>query len=148
MHTSRDNVHKDVNFIVGNFSDTLLLDVDAPFAKGISFAQVARGVSLQLARDLEHSVVSGIDVMSRINKAKGQALSAVAPYAFTSTIGLSRLVQESDAEEHYDGAIGKQVYSCVKTPQIWIDHQVEVNGSTGEFIFNIDFLTPNSFRTR
>ena len=143
MHTSRENVHKDINHIVGNFSDTLLLEVDAPFAKEISFAQIARGVSLQLARDLEHSIVSGIDVMSRINKSKGRALAAVAPYAFTSTIGLSRLVQDDRnplSEVHYDSRIGKQMYSCVKTPHVWIDHQVEVNGSTGEFIFNIDIL--------
>lgn len=47
-------------------------------------------VSGQLFEDLSHGIVSGVDVMQMMNSARnGTAFTAVAPYAFTSTIGLS-----------------------------------------------------------
>lgn len=167
MHTMRHPVHPHVSAIVGNFSSTILLEarVSAKSASG-SFADDARKLTSQLARDLEHCIVSGVDVMQALNKSRREAFRAVAPYAFTCTLGLAEVAgmslppvgpaagtehgsaagDSTGAATHEDPvlldavAAARQTYSQVQTPHTWLDHQVEEEPGTGELMYNFDFL--------
>ena len=86
MHTLRHDVHPDINKVVGNFSSTILLAVDVGGEH--SFLEILKSISKRLASDLDNSIVSGVEIMRDINKSRGSAFQAVAPYAFTSTLGM------------------------------------------------------------
>ena len=137
MHTLRHDVHPDMGKVIGNFSSTILLAVEVH--GDLPFTDIVRGVSQRLAKDLDNSIVSGVDIMRAINQARGSAFQAVAPYAFTSTMGMDDGLTGLDAA--VKSAVGvRQVYSCVQTPQTWLDHQVEEDEATHELVFNFDFL--------
>ena len=50
-------------------------------------ARVARARS---RRALEHAAMSGVEVMERVNRARGRAFAAVAPFVFTTPIGVEQ----------------------------------------------------------
>jgi len=60
-----------------------------------------------------------MDVSRALNQRRGRTLTAVAPFVFTSTLGL--LVDNLKPI----GILANQRFTCVTTPQVWIDHQVD-----------------------
>ena len=137
MHTLRHDVHPDVPSIIGNFSSTILLAINVHGES--TFKDIVKAVSKQLATDLDHSVISGVELMRLINISRGSAFQAVAPFAFTSTMGMDTGLEPSTLIQHSDVRV-RQVYSCVQTPQTWLDHQIEEDDTSGHLIYNFDFL--------
>jgi len=89
----RHQVHEDVNKLVGNCSSTILCDVDlsAPLEQtGLSFKIAVLRLSLELSRNLEHSSMSGVEVMQELNRLEGRTFQAVAPFIFTTPIGAEK----------------------------------------------------------
>jgi len=86
MHTLRHDVHEDVQSIIGNFSSTILLAINVNGE--LTFKEIVQSISKRLAVDLDHSIISGVELMRLINKSRGSAFQAVAPFAFTSTMGM------------------------------------------------------------
>jgi len=89
----RHQVHEDVNKLVGNCSSTILCDVDlsAPLEQtGLSFKIAVLRLSLELSRNLEHSSMSGVEVMQELNRLEGRTFQAVAPFIFTTPIGVEK----------------------------------------------------------
>ena len=88
----RHQVHPDVNKMVGNCSSTILCDVDLKRRKDepLSFREVIRRIASELSRNLEHAVMSGVDVMQELNRLKGNTFKPVAPFIFTTPIGVEQ----------------------------------------------------------
>ncbi|MEU2768302.1 MULTISPECIES: hybrid non-ribosomal peptide synthetase/type I polyketide synthase [Streptomyces] len=123
---NRRPVHPEVRSVLGNFSTTTLLEVDT---RGTAdFAARARQLQGQLWRDLEHSAFSGVQVLRELSTLHGSAKAGRAPVVYASTLNFS-----SD-EGHASSALtdhlialtgdGHEVSSFIRTPQVWLDHQV------------------------
>jgi pyochelin synthetase len=107
-------VHPQIKDIVGDFTSTLLLEVDGSPA---TFELRAKRLQEQLGKDLEYSHFSGVRVLRELNRLRGGATAAGAPIVFTS--GLSVHGEETPPGAH----MGEVIYSVSQTPQVWLDHQ-------------------------
>ncbi len=131
MYGNRQPIHADVNKILGNFSTTLLLEVDINY--GETFFDRANAIQNRLFRDLEHGIVSGVKVIREINSQSQSGVSPVMPIVFSSSLGG---VQE-DREFYFLEKLGwTRIEGKLKTPQVVFDHQVFV--TNGELILNWD----------
>ncbi|GHH83875.1 hypothetical protein GCM10018793_47030 [Streptomyces sulfonofaciens] len=119
-------LHPAVGDLVGNFSATTLLEVDQRPTE--DFTVRAARTQRQLWADLEHSQLSGVEVLRRLNRARGSAGRATAPVVFASAIDMSGgqgagrfgLVERLTGL----GTECREVSSAIRTPQVWLDHQV------------------------
>ncbi len=108
--------HPQVDSVVGNFSSTTLLAVDLGGAA--SFVERARAVQTQLWRDLEHGQVSGVQVVRELARARGVGAASAMPVVLASTLHL-----EADQLDS-DDLLGPPLSTALRTPYVWIDHQV------------------------
>ncbi|MER5792273.1 amino acid adenylation domain-containing protein [Streptomyces sp. NPDC001980] len=138
---NRMPLHPQVDSIVGNFSSTILLEVHA--GGGTPFADRAVKVQQQLWQDLGHSRVSGVRVLREMNQQRGESVRASVPVVFASTVNFAArdtraagvgLVQHLLSL----GDSGHEVSSAIRTPQVWLDHQVIEDD--GELIVNWDVV--------
>lgn len=123
-------LHPQVNNIVGNFSSTLLLEVNN--TTKIPFEARAKRLQEQLWTELEHSHVSGVRVLREQNRMEGRTSRAAMPVVFASTLNLNSRGEETSSIP----LPGKVVYSCLQTPQVLLDHQVYEQDGT--LLFNWD----------
>ncbi|WP_089167925.1 non-ribosomal peptide synthetase [Azotobacter chroococcum] len=113
----------------GNFGSTLLLEsVDAP---GL-FVERARVLQRQLARDIRHSRVEGVDVI-RAMGSTGTGLP-VMPVVFASSLGLD--LPEGLLLPNEFGL--KNMGGGLHTPQVWLDCQVYMY--LDELVLNWDYV--------
>ncbi len=113
----------------GNFGSTLLLEsVDAP---GL-FVERARVLQRQLARDIRHSRVEGVDVI-RAMGSTGSGLP-VMPVVFASSLGLD--LPEDVLTPDVIGL--KDLGGGLHTPQVWLDCQVYMY--LDELVVNWDYV--------
>jgi len=124
---NRVNLHPDMEKVVGDFTSVLILEVTGGGAE--SFAEFARGVQAQLARDLEHRAFSGIEVIRGLEK--GGDTSAVMPVVFTGALSLEGGLGVS--EETF---FGGRAFKVTQTPQVYLDNQVYEEG--GELVISWD----------
>ena len=84
LHCLRHPVHPDVTSVIGNFSSSFLLaaDVRAP----VGFVDLVRTMTAELTADLEHTTISGVEVMEEYNRVHGSSGGAVAPFVFVYKI--------------------------------------------------------------
>ncbi len=113
--------HPEVEKLVGNFSSTSLLSVDAT---PDDFESRARAIQAQLWEDLNHSHVSGVNVLRELNRVRGAGTRPTMPVVFASTLPLDKHRPRQSVEWP-----GKLVLRAMQTPQVLFDHQVsEENG--------------------
>ncbi|WP_051673825.1 hybrid non-ribosomal peptide synthetase/type I polyketide synthase [Streptomyces sp. NTK 937] len=123
---NRSPVHPEVFSVLGNFSATTLLEVDTRGED--AFAERGRRLQRQLWSDLEHSAFSGVQVLRELSTRDGSARAGRAPVVFASTLNFSS--GESPAStaltDHLVALTGEghEVSSVIRTPQVWLDHQV------------------------
>ncbi|MFJ7152772.1 amino acid adenylation domain-containing protein, partial [Streptomyces sp. NPDC100445] len=133
-------LHPQVGDIIGNFSTTLLLEIHD--SAGEAFARRAEEVQRQLWNDMEHSQVSGVQVLRELNRARGGSVRAAAPVVFTSLVNLPgrQETEQRGVVRHLAGIgeNGRQVSSSVRTPQVWLDHQAVEEA--GELVLNWDVI--------
>ncbi|MEU0878709.1 amino acid adenylation domain-containing protein [Lentzea sp. NPDC005914] len=120
-------LHEKVAEVVGNFSATTLLEVDS--AVEVPFSTRAERLQNQLWTDLEHSHVSGVQVLREFSRVKGAAARTTMPIVFASTVNFASQEEAAAATgfvEHLTtmGEGGREVSSSIRTPQVWLDHQV------------------------
>jgi pyochelin synthetase len=127
-------VHPQVEAVVGNFSSTILLEVDATAVE--SFAERARRLQLQLWNDLEHSQVSGVRVLREWNRSRPPGARSVLPIVLASTLNLAPAAAGGEAAASLSAEV---VYGCLQTPQVWLDHQVS-EPADGALAFNWDVV--------
>jgi len=128
---NRPPLHPGIGGIVGDFTSTTLLAVDASDA---TFTARARKLQEQIFRDLEHRDFSGVAVLRLMRAARaGRRADVIAPVVFTSA-----LVPEPagpGAAAVWDAA---PVYSVSQTPQVLLDHQVYEHD--GELVYTWDHV--------
>ncbi len=125
----------DFGDVVGDFTSTLLVEVDARLT---TFRDRALYIQKTLADALEYDGWSGVRVAREIARVTGQADAAI-PVVFTSALGHQTHVGGDEPM----GWLGKGTYAITQTPQVWIDHHVieDANGLSLSFDF-VDGLFP------
>lgn len=106
----------EVEELIGDFTTLTLLEID--FKNKDSFLERCKAVANQLHRDMEHSLVSGVEVERELAKITGKS-DVTMPVVFTSGIG----IQGEGQEKAYFGEI---IYGESQTPQVWLDNQVSI----------------------
>ncbi|MES2942445.1 MAG: KR domain-containing protein, partial [Pseudomonadota bacterium] len=119
---NRPPLHPDMASMMGDFTSTLLLEVDT---RPATFTDRAQTLMHRLASDIDHSDINGIQVLREVARQNGQGLRTI-PVVFTSTLGFRR--PSANAQPASEGTLwdrlGTTVYNVSSTPQIWIDHQI------------------------
>ncbi|NBD13541.1 non-ribosomal peptide synthetase/type I polyketide synthase [Corallococcus silvisoli] len=124
----------DVEKIIGDFTSGILLEVDG--SRPESFAMRARRLQGQLFDDLEHSVVSSVQVLREATRLGRLDTGMGMPFVFTS------LLSETGRSLHMGEGV-RIVEVVSQTPQVWLDHQVfELNGALYFSWDSVDALFP------
>lgn len=111
----RQALHPDVDFLVGDFTSSLLLDVDLTRANTASArAQVVQDAMRTAAA---HSAYPGLSVLRDLSRHRGTQV--LAPVVFTSALGLGELFS-SDVT----GQFGTPGWIISQGPQVLLDAQV------------------------
>jgi amino acid adenylation domain-containing protein len=138
---NRVPLHPHVDRVLGNFSTTTLLEVNVE--RGEAISSRARRLQQQLWNDLDHASFSGVRVLRELNGRDGDTRRARMPVVFASTINFHS--REGDAApaglaQHLlsMGSGGAEVHSSIRTPQVWLDHQVVED--SGGLILNWDVV--------
>jgi amino acid adenylation domain-containing protein len=99
---------------IGNFSETLLVEIDIDRAK--TFTERAQALQTRLRRDLDHRHFSGIEVLRELARLDASADPRM-PYTFNSTIGYVL----DDVDGSTLELFGPEVYTSSQTPQVWLN---------------------------
>jgi pyochelin synthetase len=111
---SRPPIHPRIADAIGNFSETLLVEIALdPHA---TFTQRARALQARLRTDLDHRHFSGIEVLRELAR-RDPGADARMPFTFNSAIGYVRADVDGSALELF----GPEVYTSSQTPQLWLN---------------------------
>ncbi len=116
----REPLHPDVDRVVGDFTSSLLLDID--LAQTATAAQRARAVQDAMQTAAAHAAYPGLSVLRDLGRHRGTQF--LAPVVFTSALGLGELFAAEVTE-----AFGTPGWILSQGPQVLLDAQVtEFNG--------------------
>jgi mycobactin phenyloxazoline synthetase len=110
----REPYHSDVDKLVGDFTSSLLLDIDLVDTN--CAASRARAVQETLHATAEHSAVSGLTVLRDMSRHRGT--QTLATIVYTSALGLGDLFA-GDVTDQF----GEPVWTISQGPQVLIDAQ-------------------------
>lgn len=111
----REPYHPDVEKLVGDFTTSLMLDIDLTDAR--SAAARAAVVQDALHETAAHSTYSGLSVLRDLTRHRGTP--TLAPFVFTSALGLGDLFAGEVTEQ-----FGTPVWHISQGPQVLLDAQV------------------------
>jgi len=111
---NRPPIHPRIADAIGNFSETLLIEIDIDRQQ--TFVQRAQALQARLRRDLDHRHFSGIEVLRELARGDSRA-DARMPFTFNSAIGYLRADIDGSALELF----GPEVYTSSQTPQVWLN---------------------------
>jgi amino acid adenylation domain-containing protein/non-ribosomal peptide synthase protein (TIGR01720 family) len=114
---SRLPLHPGVNFVIGDFTSSILLEVAASDGRG-TVKDRARRLQQQFYRDLSHKLFSGVEMQRELARAHGTA-AATMPVVFTSLLGMP--FPHADEQSTFPASVG---YGISQTPQVHLDHVV------------------------
>lgn len=126
MYGGRRPLHAQVNAIIGNFSDTLLLEYRET---GTSLGEDAKALQARMFQDMQHGMVSGVSLIRELTRRKGTSDGApLMPVVFASGLGLD-LGTENGAESGFfmEKMGWDPVSNFIQTPQVALDHQIAEN---------------------
>jgi mycobactin phenyloxazoline synthetase len=111
----REQRHSDVDRLVGDFTSSVLLDVDL----GAAATATARSRTLQdtFRSAAAHADYPGLSVLRDLGRHRGAQV--LAPVVFTSALGLGELFADAVTE-----SFGKPVWINSQGPQVLLDAQV------------------------
>ncbi len=125
-------LHPQVNDLVGDMTSLTLLAVEG--SEG-GFAARAQRLQKQLWNDLDHRLVSGVEIMRELARRQHSMRGGIMPVVFTSVIGQ----QEANPPA---APLDKVVYAITQTPQVWLDPQIYEDA--GALIVAWDAVEENS----
>ncbi|MPQ96912.1 amino acid adenylation domain-containing protein [Modestobacter sp. I12A-02628] len=129
----RRPLHDDVDGVVGDFTSTSLLAVDA---SGSTFRERARHLQAQVFQDLEHREFSGVEVLRLLRRDPARRTEVQAPVVFTSMLVPGQPAGAREvAPPAWDATVA---YAISQTPQVRLDVQVSEHG--GELFVTWDHL--------
>jgi len=133
MYGKRQPIHPDVNNVIGNFSDTILLE----FCKKENFTKTLQALQKQLFNDLEHGNFSGISMIRELSRYRDASdNNPLMPYVFASGLGMAQGTEDHDDKFFMEKFGWKAIDSGIQTPQVLLDHQVIE--SDGELVIQWD----------
>ncbi|MFD4636958.1 salicylate synthase [Lentzea sp. NPDC058436] len=116
----REPVHPDVADIVGDFTSSVLLEVD--LARPATFAESARQAQSRMHADAAHADHTGVEVLRDLTRLRGEQV--LAPVVFTSALSLGELFDQGVRR-----SFGDAVWIISQGPQVLLDAQVtELDG--------------------
>ncbi|KLO27898.1 peptide synthetase [Mycolicibacter heraklionensis] len=111
----REPLHDDVDRLVGDFTSSLLLDVD--LSQASTGAQRAHALQDAMRTAAAHADYPGLAVLRDLSRHRGTQV--LAPVVFTSALGLGELFADE-----VTGAFGTPVWIISQGPQVLLDAQV------------------------
>ena len=111
----RQPVHTDIDRVVGDFTSSVLLEVDV--TEDMSVADRARDIQRRMYQSAAHAAYSGLDVLRDLGRHRGEPV--LAPIVFTSALDLGELFADGVVE-----AFGEPVWIVSQGPQVLLDAQV------------------------
>ncbi|WP_214406175.1 non-ribosomal peptide synthetase [Pseudonocardia lacus] len=123
----REPLHPAVADLVGDFTSSVLLDVD--LTEPLGFAERARRLQARMHSAAGHVHYSGVEVLRDLARARGQQM--IAPVVFTSALSLGELYDDTVRE-----TLGEPVWTLSQGPQVLLDAQVTEFG--GGLLVNWD----------
>jgi amino acid adenylation domain-containing protein len=131
---NRPPIHPRMFDAIGNFSDTMLVEVAVD--AGATFAERATAVQHRLRAALDNRHVSGVEVLQELGRT---GVSARSPYTFNCAIGYIRPGVDGSALELF----GPEVYSVSQTPQVSLNvFAMEQHGGLVVQLDAVDELYP------
>ncbi|TDE56537.1 amino acid adenylation domain-containing protein [Nonomuraea mesophila] len=111
----REPLHDDVGRLVGDFSSSVLLDVD--LAEAMPFSARAARVQKDLREAMGHAAYTGVEVLRDLTRANGGEV-VLAPVVFTSALELGELFAPDVRR-----CFGQPSWIISQGPQVWLDAQ-------------------------
>ncbi len=116
----RDSAHPDIARVVGDFTSSVMLEVDV--TDNVSVAERARAIQHCMYESGSHSAYSGLEVLRDLGRHRGEAV--LAPVVFTSALDLGELFADDVVD-----TFGEPVWIVSQGPQVLLDAQItEVRG--------------------
>ncbi|MEU1305524.1 amino acid adenylation domain-containing protein [Streptomyces shenzhenensis] len=116
----RRGSHPDVDLLVGDFTSSVLLDVD--LTEPATFTEHALRLQDRMHTDAAHADYSGVEVLRDLTRHNGEQV--LAPVVFTSALNLGELFDAGVTR-----SFGKPAWIISQGPQVLLDAQVtEVDG--------------------
>lgn len=116
----REPTHPDIARVVGDFTSSVMLEVDV--TDNVSVTERARAIQRSMYESGSHSAYSGLEVLRDLGRHRGEPM--LAPVVFTSALDLGELFSATVAE-----TFGDPVWIVSQGPQVLLDAQVtEVRG--------------------
>ncbi|MFF5209443.1 amino acid adenylation domain-containing protein [Streptosporangium sp. NPDC000396] len=111
----RRPLHPDVDGVVGDFTGSIMLDVD--LSERLTFAERAAEVQRRMHEAAAHSSYSGLEVLRDLSRDQGAQV--LAPVVFTSALDLGELFGAN-----VENCLGEPVWIVSQGPQVILDAQV------------------------
>ncbi|WP_264763609.1 salicylate synthase [Frankia gtarii] len=116
----REPVHPDVAGLVGDFTSSVLLEIDLTAAE--PFVERARRVQDRMHADAAHAAYTGVEVLRDLTRLRGEQV--LAPVVFTSALSLGELFDPG-----VRASFGEPAWIISQGPQVLLDAQVtELDG--------------------
>ncbi len=116
----REPVHPQVDGVVGDFTSSVLLEVDV--TEPATVADRARALQQRLHEAGAHSAYSGLEVLRDLGRHRGEPV--LAPIVYTSALNLGELFADAVTD-----TFGEPVWIISQGPQVLLDAQItEVRG--------------------
>jgi len=116
----REPIADDVPRLVGDFSGSVLVDVD--LEERVALGERARRVGAGMNAAIGRSSYSGVEVLRDLSRRRGE--SVLAPVVYTNAQGLGDLY-----DRDLQRCFGAPVWIVSQGPQVWLDAQVtELDG--------------------
>lgn len=117
---AREPLHDDVDDLVGDFSSSVMLDVD--LSAPMSFTERANALRTRLRQASSQAHYTGVEVLRDLSKLSGEQV--IAPVVYTSALDLGELFSPDVRR-----CFGEPGWIISQGPQVWLDAQVtEFNG--------------------
>lgn len=116
----RDMAHADVDKVVGDFTSSLVVDVD--LRTPATLAERAAQLRAAMHEAAAHGSFDGLEVLRELGRRRGEPV--VSPVVFTSALGLGELFSQAVTD-----VLGEPSWIVSQGPQVLLDAQVtEVSG--------------------
>ncbi|MFA9394167.1 MAG: amino acid adenylation domain-containing protein [Halodesulfovibrio sp.] len=125
---NRQPFNEQVREIVGDFTTLSLLEISNNPA--VPFIKRAAAVRDQFWTDMEHTSLSGVEVIRKLTRSGKLPFGESYPVVFTSNIS------GGNASDVLLEALGTRGFNISQTPQVWLDNQVHED--KGDLIIHWD----------
>ncbi|WP_378736868.1 amino acid adenylation domain-containing protein [Nocardia brasiliensis] len=116
----REPVHPDVDRVIGDFTSSIMLEVDV--SADVTVAERAKALQRAMHESGAHTAYSGLEVLRDLGRQRGEPV--LAPIVYTSALNLGELFATSVTD-----TFGEPVWIISQGPQVLLDAQVtEVRG--------------------